>query len=298
MSAEKRAAVLGVTGFIGGALPVMLRAAGFETTGVSRGSSPETAGVSAWQKPDSLDFSGHHAVINLAGETVAQRWTGASLRRMRTSRIDTTRAVLDALRRLPDGERPAVLVNASAVGFYGDRGNEVLDESSSAGSGFLAELCEEWEREAMAARDLGVRVVCLRIGIVLGHEGDAFRRLCLVFRSGIGGRLGPGTQWMPWIHVHDLRRAIIEAVTNARLTGPINATAPEPLTNADFTRRFAAALHRPAILPVPGFALKLVLGGFGSVLLASQRATPLELLDHGFRFEFSNLDAALTDLTR
>jgi uncharacterized protein len=263
MPAPPRVAILGVTGFIGNGLPALFTEKDMASTGVSRSGGGSVAGVDLWQKPDALDLSGHHAVINLAGFPVNCRWTDENKRKIRESRIEVTRNLVDAIRRAPPEERPKVLVNGSAVGIYGDRGDEVLVENSHPGEGFLAEICRDWEEVAMEAEPLGLRVVLSRTAVVFGRGGGAFDPLARVFKLGIGGKLGSGRQWMPWIHLDDMRAAIVHAVFSETLAGPMNAAAPHPERNADLTRKFAAALHRPAILPVPGFALKLALGGFG-----------------------------------
>ncbi|MCX6880283.1 MAG: TIGR01777 family oxidoreductase [Verrucomicrobia bacterium] len=293
---DQRVAILGVSGFVGRGLPALLAAHGMSVTGVSRSETGNLPGIDRWQSPSNLDFSGHRAVINLAGESVAQRWNQDARRRLRESRIEVTRSVVAAIRRLPADRRPEVLLNASAVGYYGDGGDAVLTELSAPGSGFLADLCRAWEAAAREAEALGVRVVCLRLGMVLGRGGLAFERLRRVFQWGLGGRLGQGRQWQSWIHLDDLRAAMLHAVTSSSLRGAVNATAPAPERNVDFTLRLAAVLHRPAVLPVPAFALKLALGGFASVLLEGQRAVPNALVADGFRFNFPNLEAALTDL--
>jgi uncharacterized protein (TIGR01777 family) len=296
MQNGNHAAIIGVTGFVGRGLPALLAAKGMSVTGVSRSGTGTSPGITRWQTPAALDLSGHRAVINLAGESVAQRWSPETRRRLHESRVDVTRRVVAAIRRLPDGERPEVLVNASAVGYYGDGGGADLTELSAPGSGYLADLCRAWEAAARDAEGLGVRVVRLRLGMVLGRGGLAFERLRRVFKWGIGGRLGTGRQWMAWIHLADLRAAMVHAVFSGSLQGAVNGTAPEPVSNAEFTRMLAAALHRPALLPVPGFALKLALGGFGGALLDSQRVLPAALQADGFRFEFPGLEAALQDL--
>ncbi len=296
MDLTKRAAIVGVTGFLGRGLPALLAEIGMATTGISRAGQGSLPGVDCWQTPDTLDFAGHHAVINLAGEPIDQRWTDESRRRFHQSRVGLTARVAEAIAKLPDGDRPRVLVNASAVGIYGDRGDEILSDTARPGRGYLAELCNDWEDAARDAETLGVRVVRLRIGIVLGPNGPAFGKLRRVFKLGLGGPLGSGKQWMPWIHLADLRAAIVHAVMSETLAGPINGTAPNPERNADLTRKLAAALHRPALLAVPGFALKLVLGEFGGALLAGQRALPAALEADGFRFRFPTLEAALADL--
>lgn len=291
-----RAAILGVTGFVGRGLPALLAAKAIAVTGVSRAATGSLAGIKRWQSPATLDLSGHRAVINLAGESVAQRWTPDACRRFHESRVGATCAVVEAIRRLPPGARPEVLVNASAVGYYGDGEERVLTESAAPGSGYLADLCRAWEAAATDAEALGVRVVRLRLGVVLGRGGPAFERLRRVFRCGLGGRLGTGRQWLAWIHLDDVRAAIMHAVCSASLQGAVNATAPSPERNAEFTRMLGAAMRRPALLPVPAFALKLALGGFGAALLDSQRAVPEALVEDGFKFKFPELEGALAEL--
>ena len=296
MCSKPQIAILGVTGFIGRGLPAEFVGHGMTCTGISRSGGGDIPGVDRWQTPASLDFTGHHAVINLAGESIARRWTASNRRLFHASRVGLTRRVVEAIVRLPAEARPKVLVNASAVGIYGDRGDEVLTEFSAPGSGYLAELCREWEAAAMAAEALCVRVVCLRTGVVLGRDGLAFRKLTLMFKVGLGGRLGSGRQWMPWIHLDDLHAAIVHAVLSNSLAGAVNCTAPAADRNRDFARKLASALHRPAILPVTEFALKLALGGFGDALLASQHALPAVLEADGFNFRFPALESAFEEL--
>lgn len=296
MASEKRVAITGVTGFVGRGLPAMLAEKGFAVTGISRAGKGDVPGVDRWQKPEDPDFSGHAAIINLAGEPINQRWTDAAKKRFRESRVGFTDKIVAAIRRLPENDRPGVLVNASAVGFYGDRGDDFLTETAAPGNGYLADLCVDWEAAAFAARELDVRVAAIRTGVVLGKGGDAFEQLHKVFKFGVGGKLGTGRQWMPWIHVDDLRSAIVHAVVSPTLDGPFNGTSPAPERNRDFTRKLAAAVKRPAILPVPGFALKIVLGEFAEALLASQRAVPSALVSDGFAFRFNRLEDALADL--
>ncbi len=296
MEKINRVAIVGVTGFVGRGLPALFAEKGAATTGVSRAGSGKIPAVDHWQSTAQLDFSGHEAIVNLAGEPIDQRWNAKSRQRFHDSRVGMTDRIVEAIAKLPDGLRPKVLVNASAVGIYGDRGDEILAESARRGTGYLADLCGEWEQAAADAESLGVRVVRLRIGIVLGRNGPAFKKLLVVFKLGLGGPLGSGKQWMPWIHLTDLRGAIVHAVFSENLTGAINGTAPHPERNADLTRKLAAALHRPAILAVPGFALKLALGGFGGALLAGQRALPSALEADGFKFGFPRLENALEEL--
>ena len=296
MSDKLTVAVIGVSGFVGRGLPELLCERGFRVVGVSRSGRGELAGVEQWQAARAMDFNGCHAVVNLAGESIDRRWSAANRKKFHESRIGVTKRVVELIRNMPADQRPKVLVNASAVGIYGNRGEDELDERSAMGDGYLADLCREWEDAAMEAGALGVRVVCLRIGVVLGRGGSAFEKLVRVMKTGLGGKLGHGRQWMPWIHVHDLRRAIVEAVSDERMRGAVNAVAPSAERNVDFTKKFAKRLKRPAVLPVPGFALKLVLGGFGGVLLASQKVRPAALESLGFHFQYADFESALDDL--
>ena len=287
---------MGVTGFVGHGLPALFAEKGIAVTGVSRSGKNQLPGVDRWQTPENLDFSGHTAVINLAGEAIDRRWTAKSKRLFHESRVGATTRVVSAIAKLPEGDRPKVLVNASAIGIYGDRGDEILNDNAPRGSGYLADLCNDWEDVAHDAESLGVRVVCLRIGVVFGENGAAFEKLRTIFKACIGGRLGSGAQWMSWIHVADLRSAIVHAVLSEKLAGPVNGTAPYPERNRELTRKFANALHRPAIFPSPAFVLRLVLGEFSSALLASQRVIPTALDADGFQFKYPTLEVALADL--
>ena len=234
-------------------------------------------------------------VFNLAGEPVAEgRWTSDKKRRIRDSRVLGTRNLVAGLRALETP--PSVLISASAVGYYGDRADEVLDEASGAGSGFLAEVCAEWEQEALAAEALGVRVVCARLGVVLAPGGGALARMLPVFRMGAGGRLGGGRQWMPWVHLADAADLLVHAARSPDLSGPINVVSPQPVTNTAFTAALGRALRRPAFVPVPKAALRLAFGEMSEVLLASQRALPRRAEDAGYAFAHRDLDRALADL--
>lgn len=288
--------ILGVTGAIGRGLPALLEARGYSVTGVSRRDSPVLPGVQAWQKPQQLEPSGHAAVINLAGETISKRWTRANQQRFHRSRVGLTRGLVARIGELDEEQRPRVLVNGSAVGYYGDRNDERLTESSSRGEGYLAGLCEEWELAANEAVAHGLRVVTLRTGVVLGRGCDAWAKLAAVLKTGLGGKLGSGRQWMPWIHLEDIRGAIVHALESEAMRGPVNGSAPEPERNADLTRKIAAAFKRPAILPVPGFALRPTVGGFASALLASQQALPVALEQDGYEFRYPALEKALEEL--
>src|SRR5205085_5360228 len=215
-------------------------------------------------------------------------------RRIRDSRVVSTRNLVSGMRAMVP--RPAAFVSSSAVGFYGDRGDEPLDEQSPAGVGFMAEVCKAWEQEAERAALDGVRVVRVRTGVVLSRAGGAIEKMMRPFKLGLGGRLGSGRQWFPWIHIDDIVDVYRYALTSGVLNGAVNGTAPAPVTNAEFTRLFAAALHRPAFVPVPEFGLRAALGEMADVLLVSQRVLPAALLAAGYRFRFENLAAALADL--
>ena len=232
------------------------------------------------------------AVFNLAGESVAEgRWTEAKKRRIRDSRVVGTRNLVAGLRALD--RKPTVLVSASAVGYYGDRGDDELDETSPAGRGFLAEVCTAWEREALAAEELGIRVVCVRIGIVLAPEGGALARMLTPFKLGAGGRLGSGKQWVSWVHIDDVVGMLVHASRSAGVRGAMNAVSPHPVTNADFTRQLGHAVHRPAVLPIPKTALRIAFGELGETLVASQRVLPRVAERTGYAFKYANLDGAL-----
>jgi len=236
-----------------------------------------------------------HAVVNLMGESIAEgRWTEEKKKRIRDSRVLGTRNLVDSL--VKSGRLPEVFVSASAVGFYGDPGDEVVTEQHAGGNGFLPEVCQEWEAEALRIGDHGVRVVLIRIGIVLGKEGGALEKMLPLFRWGLGGKLGDGTQWMPWIHVEDLTNLIKWSIDTDQVSGPVNGVAPNPVRNADFTRGLASAVGRPAVLPAPKFGLRLALGEFAESLFFSQRVVPEKALNNGFNFQFADLDTALSEI--
>lgn len=246
------------------------------------------------EKPPLNSVPSVDAIVHLAGEPVAQRWTGEVKNRIYNSRVDGTRKLVSAMGELQN--KPTVLITASAVGYYGDRGDEVLMEDSAPGKDFLAQLCVKWEEEATRALEFGVRVVRIRIGIVLGRDGGALKQMLTPFRLGIGGRLGNGCQWMPWIHVDDLLGLFVFAAENASIQGPLNGSSPEPVTNAEFTRHLAQALHRPAMLRVPKFALKLVLGELADFAFASSKVVPDAPTRSGFKFAFPELSEAFKAL--
>jgi len=294
--------ITGASGFIGRRLLKVLGSAGHNLRVLSRHAGTNMPGgvrVSAWDAvkaaPARESLENADAVIHLAGEPVAQRWSPEVKQRIRQSRVEGTRRLVEGLSAL--SRRPAVLVSASAVGYYGSRGDELLDESSAAGGDFLSEVCVAWEREAQTAGALGMRVAIIRIGMVLDASGGALARMLLPFRMGVGGRLGSGRQWMSWIHLADLAEQFRFAVENP-VAGVWNGVAPAPVTNLEFTRELAHALQRPAFLPVPAFGLKILFGEMAEVLLESQRVAPRAAQAAGFRFQFPQLSAALGDLLR
>jgi uncharacterized protein (TIGR01777 family) len=249
------------------------------------------AGTGEWES--ALD--GADAVVHLAGESIAgRRWTAAQKARIEHSRVDTTRALVDAIGQA--SRAPRLLLSGSAIGYYGSRGDEVLTEDSAPGSGFLAQVALRWEEEAARAASGRTRVVRLRTGVVLANDGGAFPRMRLPFRFSVGGKLGSGTQYLSWIHHHDWQ-ALVHRLIRGDVEGPVNLVAPSPVTNAEFTRTLARVLGRPALLPVPSFTLKLLLGEMAEpLLLASQRVLPARALAAGFTFRYANLEDALRAL--
>lgn len=251
-----------------------------------------------WDPSSSLDPSileDVDVVVNLAGESVFNgRWNQEKKKRIMSSRVDTTRHLVDAI--AAAANRPKILINASAIGYYGNRGNEELSEKSSAGDDFLAQVCINWEKEALRAEEFGVRVVLIRVGVVLGRGGGALEQMLLPFKMGVGGKLGSGRQYMPWVHIEDLTGIMLHAIKHNSMRGPVNGVAPNPVTNAYFTKMLAKALHRPALLPVPAFGLKALMGEFGTVLLSSQRAVPRAALEHGYDFAYPDIADAFENL--
>ena len=300
MTASGSVLVSGATGLVGTRLVAALRRDGAALRVLTR--RPEARGLGADVEAVGWDglripaeaLADVRAIVHLAGEPVfAGRLTPARRQRIRASRIESTQSIVEAVADLPPASRPDALVCASAVGFYGSRGDERLDESAAPGEGFLADLCVEWERTAQSANALGVRAVSLRIGIVLAAEGGALARLALPFRAGFGGRLGDGRQWFPWIHIDDLVGMLRAALRDERWRGPVNAVAPAPVTNAELTRILGRRLRRPTLLPIPAALLRLVLGELAGELLDSRRVLPRAAQEWGFEFSFPSLDEAL-----
>ncbi|MBI3464753.1 MAG: TIGR01777 family protein [Planctomycetes bacterium] len=295
-----RALITGATGFIGRELVKRLDQPVVLTREPARAKEllgkVEAYAWDAMTAPPPAALERVEAVFHLAGDPVAEgRWTAKKKQRIRDSRVIGTRNLVAGLRQL--GQPPAVLVSASAIDYYPDHGDEAIDESLPPGTSFLSEVCVAWERESHEARQLGIRVVNPRIGIVLGPGGGALSKMLLPFKLGVGGRLGHGRQWMSWIHISDVVGLLLHAASSASVTGAMNATAPNLVTNREFTAALARTLHRPAVLPAPAFGLKLALGEVTDVLLASHRVLPRVAEQTGYAFQYPQLDAALRAAT-
>jgi uncharacterized protein (TIGR01777 family) len=294
-----RVTITGATGRIGTRLIGALRRRGDEVTVLSRDPARAQAALGveavAWRPADepapAAALAGRDGVIHLAGEDVAQRWSDDAKRRLRASRELGTRNLVAGLR---DADpRPGVLVSSSAVGYYGPHGDEVVTEATPPGTDFLAGICVVWEREAAAAEELGVRVVRLRTGVVLDRGGGALAKMLPFFRLGIGGPVAGGRQRLPWIHIDDLVSLYLAALDGPDWSGAVNATAPDPPTNREFSRALGRALRRPAFAPVPGLAVRLLYGEMADIVVNGARVVPERALEWGFRFEHPELDGAL-----
>lgn len=292
-----KVAVTGATGLIGSALVPFLRGGGHEAAPLRRAPAGRGGDGPSWD-PDTGALSagaldGLDAVVHLAGENVAGgRWTAARKARIRDSRVDGTRRLAEALAALP--APPRTLVAASAIGFYGDRGDEALDESSPPGEGFLPVVCQAWEEAAAPAREAGIRVVHLRIGVVLTPAGGALGQMLLPFRMGVGGVIGSGRQYMSWVALDDVLGGVLHVLRTDGLAGAVNMVAPNPATNMEFTKTLGRVLRRPTILPLPGFAARLAFGEMAdALLLASARVEPARLRQGGFAFGYPGLEDAL-----
>jgi uncharacterized protein (TIGR01777 family) len=295
--------ITGATGLIGRPLCRALTDEGHTVIALSR--NPEKAGdlaaakVFQWQAqagpPPAEALESIEAVVHLAGEPIAGRkWSDEQKRRIRDSRVISTRNLVDGIRAA--APRPAALISSSAVGFYGDRGDEQLDEDSPPGDGFMPDICREWEAEAARASEADVRVVLVRTGVVLAREGGALEKMLPPFKLGVGGKLASGRQWFPWIHLDDIVEIFRHAILSFTLSGPINGVAPAVVTNKEFTEQLAHALHRPSLFPVPEFVLRILFGEMADVLLGSQRVAPRRLLESGYEFQYPQLAPALEDL--
>jgi uncharacterized protein (TIGR01777 family) len=301
-----RVLITGATGTIGLALADALRARGDQVVALSR--DPERgqrvlgdgAEVHAWPEPTSSPPPARalekvEAIVHLLGEPVAQRWTSEARERIRDSRVLGTRMLVNALRGLPEASRPKVLVSQSATGYYGARGDTSLDEHASAGEDFLAEVVVSWEKEARAASSL-LRVACTRTGVVLSPSGGALAKMLPFFKLGIGGPVAGGHQYVPWIHVDDVVGALLRCVDDADADGPVNVTAPNPVTNTELSRALGRALGRPAVLPVPGLAVKLLYGEMAEIVTKGQRVVPARLRQLGYEFRHPEVEPALRDV--
>ena len=298
-SGSERVLVSGASGLIGSALLPSLKSRGFQVVRLVRGPASGEDQIS-WDplKPIAPEtVSGYRAIVHLSGESVVGRWTDSKQAKIRDSRVASTRNLAQSLAHVAD--RPRVLITASAIGYYGDRRDEVLREESSSGSGFLAEVCREWEAAAKPAADAGIRCAQIRTGVVLSAEGGALQKMLPPFRLGVGGNLGSGRQWMSWIHIQDMVGAINHILKTDLLYGAVNMVAPRPVTNAEFTKTLGAVLSRPTIFPVPEFVAKLAFGQMAEeVLLASQRVEPTKLVSNGYPFQYSDLRKALESILK
>jgi uncharacterized protein len=293
-----RILVSGVSGPIGAALMPSLTSGGAQIVRLVREAAKNAEQI-PWNPlaaVSAADVSGFDAVIHLAGESVVGRWTEPKRKAIRESRVEGTRNLAIALAKTD--AKPGVLVCASAIGFYGNRGEELLREESPAGQGFLPEVCREWEEASRIAAKAGIRTVNIRIGLVLSPKGGALTSMLTPFKLGLGGRLGSGQQWWSWIHVDDIVGAIHHALNTKSLSGAVNLVAPNPVRNAEFTKTLASVLGRPALFPVPEFGLRAALGGMAAneLLLASQHVKPAKLVTSGYSFRFRELRAALENL--
>jgi uncharacterized protein len=296
-----RTTVTGATGTIGRALVRELRERGDEVTVLSRdaGRAASSLGADAreWRHPKEEppppeSLRGRDAVVHLLGETVAQRWTDDAKGEIRDSRILATRQLVGALRGLPAEERPSVLVSQSAAGLYGARGDEPLSEEAAAGDDFLANTVRDWEAEALEAAQLGIRVVVARTGVVLSPEGGALEKMLPFFKVGVGGPVAGGEQYVPWIHLDDVVGALVACI-DGELSGPVNVSAPEPVTNKELARTLGRVLKRPALAPVPGLAVKALYGEMAMIVTTGQRVVPNRLQEAGYRFRRPDLETAL-----
>jgi uncharacterized protein len=301
-----RVAVTGATGMIGRAVVAALAGRGDDVTALSRDAAraERELGCRAeeWPDPKSapppLDaLRGRDAVVHLLGEQIAQRWSEAARAEIRASRVRSTANVVRALAELPEGERPRVLLSGSGAGYYGHRGDELLDESGSGGDDFLAQLTADWEAAALPAEDLGVRVVRMRTGVVLSESGGALAKMLPFFKAGIGGPVAGGRQYVPWVHLDDVVGVILFALDTEALAGPVNVTAPAPATNRELSKALGRALRRPALAPVPALAVRALYGRMAEIVTTGQRAMPARLTELGYRFRRPELEPALRDAT-
>jgi uncharacterized protein len=298
-----RVTLTGATGLIGAAVVVALRGRGDEVTVLARDPDRARARLGAQTRAVRWDplsgpapaqaLAGRDAVVNLAGEPIAQRWSARAKQAIRDSRVTGTRNLVLGLGALEADVRPGVLVSSSAIGYYGARGAEPIDEEAPAGTGFLAEVCAAWEAQARAAGALGLRAVQVRTGVVLDRAGGALAKMLPPFRLGLGGPVADGAQYVAWVHRGDLVGIVLAALDDARWSGPVNATAPEPVSNRAFSQALGRALHRPALVPVPAVALRALYGEMAQIVTTGVRAMPARALVLEYEFEHPRLDEAL-----
>jgi uncharacterized protein len=294
-----KVAVTGATGLVGPRLVAALRARGDDVVVLSR--NPDRASQAlgvpavAWDPmagpPPASAFEGIEAVVHLAGEPVAQRWNAEVKERIRDSRVMGTRNLVAGLREAGPG--PSSLVSTSAAGYYGDRGDELLEESASPGDDFLAEVCVGWEREALAAAEFDVRVAIVRIGVIIDGAGGALAKMLPPFKFGVGGPVAGGRQYVAWIALDDVVGIFLAALDNEAWTGTFNAAAPTAVTNGELSKALGRALHRPAVMPVPGFALRILYGDMARIVTGGQRMVPARTTERGYRFQYEDLGKAL-----
>ncbi len=294
MEVKMNILITGGTGFIGSALSRKLKNSGHNVTVTTRRQSDSKEKLT-WSPPGLIPeskLSNIDAVINLAGESIASgRWTAERKKRLISSRVETTRALVESIKNSDPG--PKILISASAVGFYGQHGDEEVTENTGQGTDFLAEICRAWESEALKAQESGLRVVIMRFGTVLESDGGALLKMITPFKLFLGGPLGSGRQWFPWVHRDDLTGIIKYAMDNKSMSGPFNVTSPQAVTNREFSDALGRALNRPSCLPVPGFVLKIVFGELSSILLTGQKVLPEKILNAGFKFKYPDIDGAL-----
>jgi uncharacterized protein len=303
--------ITGATGFIGKPLCRELLLKGHDVVALVRGVDqareklPYPMEFVGWDGSEKgladRTFDGVDAIVHLAGEPIigkgwGKRWSEGQKARILSSRINTAEAIIRKLQKLPESKRPKVFLSGSAVGFYGDRGDEILTEGSTPGTGFLSEVCQKWERVSKPLEEMGVRRVIMRTGAVLGREGGMLKALLPVFKAGIGGPVGDGKQWVSWIHLDDMVASLVYLLENEKARGVFNGVGPEPVTNRVFSRSLAKALHRPAPFTAPAFVLKVAMGEASEAVLASERVLPEKLERQGFQFRFKRLDDALKSL--
>lgn len=291
-----RVTVTGASGRIGAHLVQRLRERGDEVTILSRSADRGVRWEPTAERAPADALRGRDAVVHLAGEDVAQRWSEETKERIASSREIGTRNLVETLAALDDAERPGVLVSGSASGYYGPRGDEEVDETTAAGDDFLARVCVAWEREAQAAQRLSpsaLRVVCVRTGIVLDADGGALAKMLPPFRMGVGGPVAGGRQWMPWIHLEDEVGILLAAIDGPEWNGPVNASAPHPVTNREFSRALGRALHRPAVAPVPALAIRALYGEMAHIVTSGVRMVPRRATELGYVFAHPELDEAL-----